>query len=131
MDKFKILILSLLLGAKSFHAQCDPTILNNNMLGCAPLELTFNAPSYISAAWVIGTTTLNGTTVTYTFVSPAVYIVSLTTVTNGTCLGAATITVNVVTGLAYGCTTTIQGLQSITNKLEFLISPNPTSDDII
>jgi hypothetical protein len=130
MDKFKTLILSFLCSATSFEAQCDPKVANNIITGCAPAEVVFNAPANVSAAWVIGTTTLNGTTVTYIFPTPAVYIVTLTTVA-GTCVGTATLAVNVVTGPANGCTTTIQGLQSVSNEFEFSIIPNPTAGDLI
>jgi len=131
MDKIKILITIFLFSAKSFEAQCDPTLTAHTLTGCAPLEVVLAGPANVSSTWVVGTSTLNGINFSYIFPTPAVYIVTLNTIANGTCLGTATLAVIVLTGPANGCTTTIQGLHSVSNKFEFLIFPNPTSGDLV
>jgi hypothetical protein len=134
MNKLKLTLLHLFCLVNFAKAQCDPVVVSNVSTGCAPLEVEFvclNMNIGI-AVWSTGTSTAGGLLTTIVFSTPAVYIVTVTTlitIQNVPCPGTATIAINVVTGPAFGCSTTV-GMQEIFDETQLSIFPNPAAENL-
>ena len=133
MKAYILKFLLLFIGFNTLKAQCLITIANNINNGCAPLQVMFaiSAINTGTAVWSLDNTTLNGLSIQHTFFNPGNYTVTLNliaTTATGTCSATASTVVNVVTGPANGCSTTV-GLNEFQKEAEIDLYPNPNQGE--
>ncbi len=114
---------------RSVQGRCDPIALSNVTAGCAPLTVYFNCPNFNTgtAVWSVNSTTMAGLTASISLPTPGTYIATLTLVLDATCQGTSTTVVNVVTGPAFDCSTTVAVAEEFYDESMVEIYPNPTS----